>query len=99
MLNCFESWRLQLLPSTSQITPFQAALKRRAFKLQQETTSTPDIGLCKFFIFITPVKVLMLFVDKKLSVPLFPKSHSHINNVPKYLGCSSHVLEKISARS
>lgn len=53
MLNCFESWRLQLLPSTSQITLFQAAMKRKAFKLQQGATSTPDTGFCNFFIVVT----------------------------------------------
>lgn len=104
MLNCFESRRLQLLPSTSQITPFQASMKRRAFILQQEATSIryrilQNFYICYCLIHLLPFQVLMLFVNKKLSVPLFPKSDSHINNVPKYLECNSYMLENIPARS
>lgn len=41
--------------------------------------------ICCCPLHLLPFKVLMLFVNKKLSAPLFPKWDSHINNVPKWV--------------
>lgn len=80
--------------------PIPGSHEKKGFQTAARSNLYPRYWILQFFyscycpLHLLCFKVLMLFVNKKWSAPLFPKSESHLYNVPNVLGTTHACWER-----